>query len=640
VSFFDTAFRLWREPRVRLPLAILAFAAVTLVTALIAHPRMFTGFMAYDDEGYMLTALRGFVNHGHLYDDVFSQYGPFYYEAWGGLFSTFGIPVTLDGGRAVTMVAWIVSSLAVGMATMRIAGSLLLGLGTQVLVFSALGVAANEPMHPGGIICLLLAAIVVVSCFVRDRVSPYAMATLGGVVAALVLVKINVGFFALASVAFACVVSYPALCGRRWLRIAAEAAFVAIPVLLMLSKFDEGWARHYAIHVAVAALALVIVLRAREGGRRSSEELAWLLGGFALVFVFVCVAIAAAGTSFDGLLEGVIRQPLRQADAFTIPLQLSRQVYAFDLMALAGAVAYWYASRRRPGSPGPTWIALASLLSIAVGVAMALSVNGKLVFVDVSFSGFQFSMLAFAWVALIAVPGEDRPGAAFARLLLPLLTVLGALHAFPVAGSQTLWSTFLLIPVGALCIANGARGLATVVEDRTDRRALGALGALAALMLALFVANTYLRRPYDNNRAAFASGIELDLPGAESIRLGQQEVDRYRKVTGAIDRNCTSLLMLPGMDSFYVWTELEPPSYTATGWPTLFDDEHQRRVIDDTASIEGLCLLRDIPLAAGWGGGEIPPGPLVGYLERGFQPLAKFGDYELLRREGAAGAAS
>jgi hypothetical protein len=640
VSFFDTAFRLWREPRVRLPVAVLAFAAVTVVTALIAHPRMFTGFMAYDDEGYMLTALKGFVNHGHLYDDVFSQYGPFYFEAWGGLFSLFGIPVTHDGGRAVTMAAWVLSSLAVGAATMRISGSLLLGLGTQALVFSALGVAANEPMHPGGIICLLLAAIVVVSCFVRDRVSPYAMATLGGVLAALVLVKINVGFFALVAVVFACVVSYPALAGRRWLRIGVEAGFVAIPVLLMLSKFDEGWARHYAIHVAAAALAVVIVLRAREGGRRSAEELPWLLGGFLLVAAFVCLAIVAAGTSLDGLIEGVLRQPLRQADAFTIPMQLSRRFYSFDLLALAGAGAYWYASRRRSGPPGPTWVAVTSVFSIGVGLAIALSVNGKLLFFDTDLPGFQLSMLAFAWVALIAAPADRRPAVAFARLLLPLLAVLQALHAYPVAGSQTLWSSFLLIPVGALCVADGVRGLAAAVEGEAERRAFAAFGVVAALVLSLFVANTYLREPFDHNRAAFSEGIRLDLPGAESVRLGQREVDLYTGITNAIDRNCTALVMLPGMDSFYLWTEQEPPSYTATGWPTLFDDAHQRRVIEDTAAIEGLCLLRNVPLAAGWGGGTIPPGPLVSYLERGFQPLARFGDYELLRREGAAGAPS
>ncbi len=60
----------------KLGVAALAFAAVTFVTVLIAHPRMFGGFMGYDDEGYMLVALKGFVNHGELYDRVFTQYGP------------------------------------------------------------------------------------------------------------------------------------------------------------------------------------------------------------------------------------------------------------------------------------------------------------------------------------------------------------------------------------------------------------------------------------------------------------------------------------------------------------------------------------------------------------------------------------
>ena len=87
------------------------------------------------------------------------------------------------------------------------------------------------------------------------------------------------------------------------------------------------------------------------------------------------------------------------------------------------------------------------------------------------------------------------------------------------------------------------------------------------------------------------------------------------------------------MDSFYLWTEEEPPSLTATGWETLFDDERQEKVIEDLAPIEGLCLLRNKERAAGWGLGE---GPLVKYLEHGFRPLGKWGEYELLRREGPA----
>ena len=91
--------------------------------------------------------------------------------------------------------------------------------------------------------------------------------------------------------------------------------------------------------------------------------------------------------------------------------------------------------------------------------------------------------------------------------------------------------------------------------------------------------------------------------------------------------------MLPGMNSFYLWSEREPPSFTATGWETLFDDGRQSQVVADVRGIPGLCLLRNRALASGWGES---PGPLTQYLESGFVPVATFGDYELLRRPGAA----
>lgn len=623
------------ERTIRLALAALAFAAVTAATVLIAHPRMFTGFAGYDDEGYMLTALKGFVNHGQLYDRVFTQYGPFYYELWGGIFSGFGIAVTHDSGRTATMIAWVVSSLVLGLATARITASVLLGLAVQMLSFSALYVLANEPMHPGGIICLLLAAIVALAALVRARRAPYAMAALGAALAALLLVKINLGVFAIASVALACTVSYPRLLALRWLRPLVELGFVAIPFALMRSDLGEGWARHYAIHVATAALAVVIALRARERERRDDGELAWLVGGFLAMAIVVCVAIVGTGTSVSGLVDGVIGQPLRQAGAFTIPMQLSRRLYSFDLLALAAAVAYWYASRGREGSRSATWVAASSIFSIGVGVFMPLTVIGKALPFDAGgLTGFQLSLVPFAWVALIGpFPGE-RPNTAFARLLLPLLAVLQALHGYPVAGSQTLWSVVLLIPVGAICVAGGVRGLAASLSDAGERRALAGFGAVLAVVLLWFVANVTLREPLHDSSAAYDDQVSLGLPGAGEIHVSPEEAAFYRRVTATIRESCSATVMLPGMDSFYLWTGEEPPSeYTATGWPTLFDDAHQLRVIADTRSISHLCLLKNVPLAAGWGNGVIPRGPLIAYLHEGFVPLVKLGDYALLRRE-------
>jgi hypothetical protein len=632
VTLPSAVLALWGRPRVRIPIAIAAFAVVTVFTYLLAHPRMLTGFPGYDDEGYMLTAIKAFADHGALYDGVFTQYGPFYYEFWGGIFSAFGIPITHETGRLATMVVWVVSALGVGLVALRLTASLLLGLATQMLVFTALGVATNEPMHPGGLIVLLLVSILAVAMFVRDRASPYPLAVLGGLLAALILVKINVGAFAVASVALLCVVSYPALLRRRWLRPLVELAVVALPLVLMLSKLDEGWARHYAIHVALAALAIVVVLRARSWPRRDDGELSWLLGGFAVLAGLVCATILASGTSLDGLIRGVIEQPLRQGDAFTLPMQTSGRGYAIDLLGLAGAAAYLYVQRQRAGTSA-SWVAGFSFFSLAVGLMMAFAVSGKGLPWDAGeFSGRELSMLAFAWVALVPPPHEAESRLSFPRMLLVLLAALQALHAYPVAGSQTLWSAFLLIPVAAICVNNGVRGLAAVIPDGAERRAIAGFGAVAALIAFGFIANENIRKALPLANDGYDNGVSLGLPGAESIHGSEEDAALYGGITAAIEEECPAVVMLPGKNSFYLWTGQEPPSYTATGWPTLFDDEAQRKVIADTRSIPDLCQLRNIPSAEGWSNGPIPPGPLVSYMYRDFTPIARWGDYELLRR--------
>ncbi|HVW47370.1 MAG TPA: hypothetical protein VHA76_09980 [Solirubrobacterales bacterium] len=626
------AATLGADRRLRIVVALVGFVAVTIATALIAHPRMFTGFANYDDEGYMLTALKGFVNHGELYDRVFTQYGPFYYEFWGGIFQLFGLSVNHDNGRTVTEVVWVLSGLLLGVSLWRMTGSIVIGLATQILGFAPLFVLTNEPMHPVGIIALLLSTIVLISTFVRERQSPYAMAILGAAVAALLLVKVNVGAFAVISVVLACVVSYPVLWRRRWLRYAIEALFVLVPILLMYGKFDLGWARHYAFHVAISALAVVFVLHARETGRRVGSDLRWLVGGFLVLAIVSCVAILGAGTSIHGLIDGVIKQPLRQADAFSIPMGLSKRIYAFDFIALGAAVTYWFAARYRSAAPGPTWRAIWAIFAIVVGFTMIYAVPGQsLPFNANTLEGFPLSMLPFCWVALIpTAPGERTPS--FARLLLPLLAVLQSLHGYPVAGSQIQLSALLLVPVGALCVGNGVRGIAAVTEMSADRIALVGLATVATVVLGWFTVNVYLKEQISLARGNYNAGFSLGLPGSSKIHLGsEEEVVIYRSVVHGIDQNCAATLMEPGMDSFYLWSEQEPPSYTATGWETLFDVEHQEKVIEDTRADRQLCLLRNNGLQAGWGEKE---GILTRYLEQGFEPIGKWGEYELLRREG------
>lgn len=630
----EAIFRRWRWLW-----TALAFGAVTTMTVLIAAPRMMYGFASYDDEGYMLVALRSFIDHGSLYDRVFTQYGPFYYELWGTVFGVFGITVDHDSGRIVTLVVWVAASLILGLAVWRMTNSVLLGAAGQILAFTALSVAPNEPMHPGGLISLLLVLILAAACLVRDRLSVYPMAILGGLLAALTLTKINVGVFALIAVALLCAASYPNLSSRSWLRLGVEAVFVAVPILLMVGKFDESWARGYAFHVAIAALAAVIALRARDVERRSPQELVWIVGGFAVTALVVLLAVVGSGTGPSALWEGVISQPLRQADAFTIPFPWQDKLLIFDALGLATAIVYWALSRRRPEVPG--WLRGApALFSLLIGAEIALSPIGRtLPYGLLALPAEKFMFLAFAWVALIPVAGEEggSGGSIFARTLLPLLAVLEALHAYPVAGSQVAWSTFLLVPVGLVCVANGARGLVAALGPGRRRPAL-AIAAAAAAILVLFLANENLRIPLRDDRNAFDLATPLELPGAGDVRVPvPEEALVYRHVTTAIDRYCNAFLTLPGMNSFYFWTEQEPPTGSnATAWTTLFDDARQQRVIDETSDIPDLCVLENEPLALGWTAGAPPEGPLVEYLHTGFEPVATVGTYKLLRRDGTA----
>ncbi|MGD1174049.1 hypothetical protein ACKUVQ_12280 [Mycobacterium seoulense] len=643
MKILNETSELSRAHGVRLGIGVLAFVALTVVTYPIARYQIFTGFRDYDDEGYMLMSLKSFLNHGWLYD-VFSGYGPFYYQFWGGVFSIVGIAVNNDDGRAVTMVVWVISSLLIGLSTWRMTGSIVLGLATQLAIFQELSSLRAEPMHPGGIIVLLISAIIASSCLTRGRNSSFSLALVGGAVMALVLVKINVGIFAVVAMLLVCVVSYPTLARWRWLRPVVEVGFVALPLVLMSSKLGEAWVRQYAVHVFAAALAVVIALRARGVGRRDSKELWWLGGGFLVVGVTVLLVTVATGTSLSGLTE-IIMFPLRFAGVFMYPLALPDWTYLLDLLAVVGALGYGYFARNCETHPSRTLTWLVSAPSILIGLFMAFSGIfavgiGPLV-IGSTTPSTRLGLLCLAWLALIQPPGDPDGQTQFARLLLPPLAVLQALHAFPVAGSQVSWSAILLIPVGALSIANGVRWAAFSLGDRRARRAPITVAAIVATVAVGGVVGIQLKQGLDQNRAAYGSSVSLGLPGAENVHVSPKEAANYQAVVAAIDKNCESFVMLPVMNSFYLWTQREPPEadykVTVTTPTTLLDDARQQRVIAATRSIKGLCLLEDVPLAQRWsriGTGGMPAGPLVPYLHHGFVPIAKFGDYELLKREG------
>src|SRR4051812_18072615 len=81
------------------------------VLAIAAGSLLFTTFMVYDDEGYVLFSLQNFTRHGGLYEQVYSQYGPFFFLFnqvlhLGGL----GLDFTNTTARVLTGFYWLATT--------------------------------------------------------------------------------------------------------------------------------------------------------------------------------------------------------------------------------------------------------------------------------------------------------------------------------------------------------------------------------------------------------------------------------------------------------------------------------------------------------------------------------------------------
>jgi hypothetical protein len=601
------------------------FAATTAVAAYLGYLWMFTGFAAYDDEGFMLGALRAFMSGQALYDKIDIQYGPFYFEFF-GLLGALGVPFDHDSGRLVTLAVWLAIALLAGVAVFVFTRNLALGLCTQLITFGTAVTLTNEPMHPGGLVLLLIIGIASVALISAGRWSgPWPFFAMGAMAAAAILTKINVGGFAAISIAFACVLTFPAL-ARRWpIRLVAAAGFVVVPLLLMKAYLDQGWAQRYAFHVCLCALALVVATStSRPDPNRRLSLVAWLFaGGAALSFVVVAVALMR-GSSPNGLLHGMILYPLQQAGAFAIRLSLPTSTLAWDAVSLGGAFL-WTLYRllaRRPE------VAIEGAIRLLAGLVIWVILLG-----DIHIPGlFQLSSLnnrlalplALAWV--VAAPRGTPDGFEkldFIRALVPALAILQSLHAFPVAGSQLGFAALTLAPVGAICIADGVAQLG-LTRVRLQ---------LATSLLFLTIVVSWLPPAWQHSRAAYASSIPLGLPGASRVHVAADRAVLLRQITQSLRDNCDTYISLPGMDSFYIFGQLPPPT-PPTRWMWLIDDVPQEQaVVEAGKRINRLCVIENDDLIKLWSQGrQVPNGPLQTYIQEDFVQAYSFDHYSILVR--------
>ena len=167
--------------------------AVMLVTG---YWLMFTQFMVYDDEGYVLWSLHNYFAAGGLYTKVYSQYGPFLYAFYHALHVLFRWPFDNENGRLLTLFYWCGSAGLGGWFAWRQTKSAIVAATAMLVTFGSLVVMISEPGHPGGLLAFLSAIGAVGGAIAWERGKTGAFALLvGALAAAMVLTKVNVGVF-------------------------------------------------------------------------------------------------------------------------------------------------------------------------------------------------------------------------------------------------------------------------------------------------------------------------------------------------------------------------------------------------------------------------------------------------------------
>lgn len=636
----------WRkiQERAAAQPAATAIALYTLVAIggfLAAYFSIFSEFASYDDEGTLLITLKAFIHGDALYKEVWSVYGPFYYELFGGFFKLFGISVTTDASRTIVLVVWIATSLLFGVSAQRLTGRLSLGLTTMIAAFSGLTVLANEPMHPQGLCVLILAAFTFFAAGgLRGRIGRSGIVC-GVLLAALVLTKVNLGIFAIAATVVALAVSVEPIYRRGWLRWLLIAAFVAMPLAVLNRDLRLAWVRELVLLEALAGIAVLIASRSirpvcEEGDGGQDENARWLLGGvlgFVVAFLVIIVVIVITGPSVSEVYTGVVKDALGIREVFTsqFPFPAGAALDWAIAAVAAAAIASSVRLARRDALP----VFWTGVLRALAGLTILCSVAHIIPFGLNPAAGNPVVVpMLLAWVAAIPPAGAaETPYMRFLRVLLPMLAVAETLQVYPVPGSQMGIASVVFVAVGALCLADAWVDMSawSEVRDASVVRNFATSVAVVAVALPAAFGLNAIALPGISSAVTHHDLQKLRLPGAELMHLSIAQDEEYEAMVELLHKNnCSTFVGWPSINSLYLWSGLEAPKPTIpNGWFYAMKESQQQMAVEELRASPRPCAIVNEEAAAFYLREEPAPStPLVHYVKENFEPIEIVGPFE------------
>ena len=240
----------------RLGVGAVLLAAATACT-IYGFTKMFTNAETYDDEGFMLIAVKRFNDGRPLYDQVYTMYGPFSFLVKRGICWLLNWPIDHDLGRLISLTCWLATVAACAGAVYRMTRSVAAAVVTLVVVCPHLMHPMHcEPNHPQDLCVLLLGIAILLSTWAASprRVGLVAVG-LGLVGGCLTMTKINMGVFYAMALGMTLLALGPRNRATQVLTAVYVACLLAAPSVLMRPLLELPWCRQLDMRVTLLLVA-------------------------------------------------------------------------------------------------------------------------------------------------------------------------------------------------------------------------------------------------------------------------------------------------------------------------------------------------------------------------------------------------
>jgi hypothetical protein len=609
----------WKLIGAKLPQAGMVFTAF-FVGLHYGRDVLTTALAPYDDEGYLLLSRDLYLKGGHLYTQIFSDYGPFYFFAEKGLFRLLHLPVNHDAGRLVASICWLLSTVLAGYFIYKVSRNTILAVAAGLASVPLTSVLALEPGHPQQLILPLL----MLGCCASITEGAGGLLLLGAVGAALSLTKINVGLFYFVALALTLVCGFPA--GRiRSIGGSLLIAYAAVAPILLMHRDVPGSAGGYCLVAMVCGISTFrIGFLTTPSSPKPTRRVLYAVIGAVSVGVLIVAGTIWQGTSFSALLDGILWFPLKHPALFWMPLKVSRITIAFaGLVSVCVAGLYWFRDRWQDHSD---WVDAARCMIGLLVIAM-LAVHPLPGFIVDCLP----SLLAFLPLSLIPTKGQRlRQSNYFPRLFVTSLAATQFLQAYPVAGSQLNIAAAPLLLWGFLCVHDGAGGLfhrvpgaMDSIEDFFAKESV--LGGLIALVITgeMLISCAWVEREH-----LPASSLR----GSASLHLTPDLEATYEFISSNIRENCDVLFTMPGMGSFNFWSGVPTPNgLNITNWMKELNPEQQGQILQILRANSRACVVYNPKLVTFWEATkeDLDALPLARYVLYSMPKVSQMGSYEI-----------